>query len=325
MLEYGIVGAGLSGLVAAHLLKSENSSFAVIEKSRGVGGRTSTRRGEFGIRFDHGAQFFTLRDERIRELLRPLLDQGIIHRWDGQIPHDAYADSIKDSERFFAPQGMNRIAAYFAKDIPIRFETKVVRLEREKDAWKIFLISNGSDLEQVISARRLILTAPIPQALPLVEPFCSIRSVEMLSRISYRPCIAVLLAREAEFLFGKARWLRNESPIEWVCDNFLKGLSARPALTVHLKEHESSKLFQREDSEIIDLVKRELGLFEQGDFLYEAIHRWRFSQPLQTWIGPGRFHLENSSLMLIGDGFSGGRMEGAMSSALEGIDALKTA
>ena len=40
----------------------------LVEKGRGVGGRMATRRME-GARIDHGAQFFTVRDSRMEELL----------------------------------------------------------------------------------------------------------------------------------------------------------------------------------------------------------------------------------------------------------------
>lgn len=53
MTKIAIIGAGLSGLSIAHLLK-DYAQITVFEKARGVSGRLSTRRAEPYV-FDHGA------------------------------------------------------------------------------------------------------------------------------------------------------------------------------------------------------------------------------------------------------------------------------
>lgn len=58
-----IIGGGISGLLCATELKRAGMSVRVVDKGRGVGGRMATRR-MAGGRLDHGAQFFTVRDER---------------------------------------------------------------------------------------------------------------------------------------------------------------------------------------------------------------------------------------------------------------------
>ncbi|HMQ53993.1 MAG TPA: FAD-dependent oxidoreductase, partial [Anaerolineae bacterium] len=50
-----VVGAGLSGLMAANLLKAYGFKVTVLDKGRSVGGRLATRRIGPG-RADHGAQ-----------------------------------------------------------------------------------------------------------------------------------------------------------------------------------------------------------------------------------------------------------------------------
>ncbi|MEM7652453.1 MAG: FAD-dependent oxidoreductase, partial [Pseudomonadota bacterium] len=58
-----IIGAGISGLAAADRLRLSGHSVTLFDKSRGVGGRMATRRSDHGS-FDHGAQYFTVRDGR---------------------------------------------------------------------------------------------------------------------------------------------------------------------------------------------------------------------------------------------------------------------
>ena len=59
MVDYLVIGAGLSGLACARGLARSGASVQVLEKSRGVGGRCATRRLEgqpvdLGVTFLHG-------------------------------------------------------------------------------------------------------------------------------------------------------------------------------------------------------------------------------------------------------------------------------
>ena len=73
-----VVGAGIAGIACARTLMQAGHRVTVFEKSAGAGGRMSTRRTEFGG-FDHGAQYFTVRDARFRQLLQ--LTPDLVRPW----------------------------------------------------------------------------------------------------------------------------------------------------------------------------------------------------------------------------------------------------
>ena len=64
-----VVGAGLSGLVAARTLSDAGVRVTILESEHKVGGRMRTDRVRDGV-FDHGAQFFTVRSDRFAEMVQ---------------------------------------------------------------------------------------------------------------------------------------------------------------------------------------------------------------------------------------------------------------
>ena len=68
-----IVGAGMAGITAARTLAQAGHQVMVFDKSSGAGGRMATRRSPFGG-FDHGAQYFTVRDPRLALALQTVPD-----------------------------------------------------------------------------------------------------------------------------------------------------------------------------------------------------------------------------------------------------------
>ena len=66
-MKIAIIGSGIAGLSAARELRQNGVDVYLYEKSRGVGGRMSTRyAGDW--EFDHGAQYFTAQDEDLKKL-----------------------------------------------------------------------------------------------------------------------------------------------------------------------------------------------------------------------------------------------------------------
>ncbi|NBV51116.1 FAD-dependent oxidoreductase [bacterium] len=58
-----VIGAGISGLASARALQDQGFSVAILEKSRGLGGRMATRRDENGL-WDHGVPWLWIMGSR---------------------------------------------------------------------------------------------------------------------------------------------------------------------------------------------------------------------------------------------------------------------
>ena len=71
-VRVAIVGAGLSGLVAARHLDAKGISFVVLEARDRVGGRTLSHTTKFGTRVDLGAQWIGPSQDRVLKLVDDL-------------------------------------------------------------------------------------------------------------------------------------------------------------------------------------------------------------------------------------------------------------
>ena len=67
MLDFCIIGSGISGSTIANYLK-KNYSIKVFDKARGVGGRSSFKRYKGNIGFDHGLQYLSPRSKNLNLL-----------------------------------------------------------------------------------------------------------------------------------------------------------------------------------------------------------------------------------------------------------------
>lgn len=83
-MRIGIVGAGMAGLACAEELTSLGHEVRLFDKGREPGGRMSTRRiptsaGE--ANFDHGAQYFTVRDDAFQQKVAAWISEGAAAPW----------------------------------------------------------------------------------------------------------------------------------------------------------------------------------------------------------------------------------------------------
>ena len=127
-----VVGAGISGLLAASALQREGWDVTVLDKGRGVGGRMATRRVGEGT-FDHGAQFFTVRGERFAGLVEGWLGAGVATEWTRGFA-DAYGRPNEDGHpRYRGAEGMTSIPKYISRGLDVRTGERALRVDDGDD------------------------------------------------------------------------------------------------------------------------------------------------------------------------------------------------
>lgn len=328
--DVAIVGAGMSGLMAARALAEAGRSVYVADKGRSVGGRMATRRLGSG-QADHGAQFFTVRDPRFRAFVTGWIETGLVFEWargwgDGSA-HDGHA-------RYAVRGGMNALTRQLQADAEaagaqIGVNLTVAAVRSLEDGWQLDIRQNNDGESSVVRAGALILTPPVPQSLALLKqgdvvlPDGARLALEM---IRYQPCIAVMLRVNGTIsLPAPGALQRPEAPIPWIADNNSKGLSPDELLlTMHAGADLSRELYDEADDVIVRAFRVDLQPYlSEGAQIVEAqVKRWRYSQPETPYAGRCLRIDDAAPLVFAGDAFGGPRVEGAALSGLAAADSF---
>ena len=179
-----IIGAGLAGCSAGESLLNHNISTQIVEKSSSIGGRLANKRFD-GACFDSGAQFFTARNDEFKNFTNDCINGGTVEEWYSHFPgsKDRYP-------RYRGIPLMNTLAKRLSKNLQIKLKKTVIRLTEKQGFWFTDLSDNTQ-----IKSKALILTAPAPQTLDLIQRSniqidSSISNI--LASISYESCFAIM-------------------------------------------------------------------------------------------------------------------------------------
>jgi renalase len=299
-----IVGAGMAGLSAAAVLRDAGWHVQLLDKGRGVGGRMATRR-IGGSRFDHGAQFFTVRDESFHAAIENWKSSGWVVPWFTDEGHTRYRGI----------HGMNGLAKELAVGLDIHTETTVATILPDPEGWRI-LVHTG----QEFLANTVIVTCPVPQSLALVGD----AAPKELTNLAYDPCFALMAVLDGPSLVPAPGYVRPESgPLSFLADNARKGISEGPgALTVHASAEFSRHWFDGNREEITRVLLDAAIPWLGSRVTSTQLHRWKFSHPVNPYPDPCFMTNAPSPLVFAGDSFGSPRVEGAWLSGLASAKAL---
>jgi renalase len=306
-----VVGAGLSGLVAARTLQDAGVRVTILEKEKKVGGRMRTDLLDDGV-FDHGAQFFTVRSDRFEEMVESWISAGVAEEWTRGFA-DANGEQREDGyPRYKGTRGMTGITEHLAQDLDVLKGMEVSGLRRSDRSWEVF--AGGS----VYSADGLVLTPPSALALvddndvPLPE-----EARLVLERIDYAPCIAVMALLDGPGEVPDPGGVQvGSDPLFWVADNRKKGISEVPAVTIHAGPEFSREHAHSDDATIARLLLEEAKEYVRTSVLATAVYRWEYSQPTNPHDEPFVYVEGPPTLVFCGDAYAGPKVEGAVTSGL---------
>jgi renalase len=318
-VRIAVVGAGIAGLAAARALVDRQHEVTVFERAGIAGGRVGTKivksielpRGLSGeLAFDHGAQYFTVRDQRFSELAAEWDRDRVIARWNGRIvmfDGEGWEEVEDETLRYAGIPGMSAIAKALAAGLDIKYGERIESL---------------APLQ--LDFDRIILAIPPALALPLVEQVPAL--AEKAASVAMQPNWTVMAAFEqrvaarfdAGFVHGSAvNWIaRNSSKPKrnWQIDTWVIQASPLWSRTHFDDQPDDVGAFLMEAFE--DLIPAGL-----PRAFYATVHRWRHAAadpPMAT----GAIHDPDSKITLCGDWCKGPRIEDAYLSGIEAAEAL---
>ena len=310
-----VVGAGLSGLMAARSLADHGLEVTVFDKARGVSGRAATRRHGERV-FDHGAQYFTARDPRFQHYVCTWREQGLVAPWQGTIATARDSEiSVKtdNPKRYVGIPGMSALGKHLAEPLTVVLQTRIHELSRDNGSWRL----HAGDSDEFGPFQVVLLALPAEQAVPLLSASPALRA--QAAGVRMQPTWTVLAGFEAPLAIPADGLFCHDSSLSWIArSNSKPGRNGGENWVLHASADWSEAHLEDEPEAVIQAQLAELyrvtGCAPGNPVLTQA-HRWRYAQAGES-LNVGCLWDGDLGLGVCGDWCQGSRVEGAFLSGM---------
>lgn len=306
ILDVVIVGAGIAGLTAAKELSRHGCRVAVYEKSRGTGGRMSSKRvalddSQF-MSFDLGCASFSASSEEFKQQISQWHNDGVISPW--------WKDSSGNTHYVGIPRSSS-ITRHLSKNVACYFKTKIGSLTFDNDVWNV--VSDESD-EIIARAKQVVLATPPDQAYDLLHR-SSLRDCELtqsLGHVLMNPqWVMGVEVDQLPINFPEVAQPQNDIILS-ISHESIK--PHRDTLDKHVLQVQATVAWTQQHlevnkTEVSEILQNELSLYFSDIFgcdiniKHSYLHRWLYSQTQKgTYKVNSNLYLsDESGIALIGD------------------------
>jgi renalase len=307
MKDIAIIGTGFSAASFSYFVKKDLDFY---EKSRGVGGRCSTRRVDNVGLFDHGLQYIKSQDEEFKKFLK---DYCV---WQGNFKIFQNNQLIDDlgKERIIHENGNNALVKNLFKNKNVMLNKELKNLEKKSDNFQLTFKDDTQE-----NYKTVIITAPFQQAYNLTKQFTE----NFFSKFDYsmQPNLTLMVAFnksaisfEDDDVLGfaanentKKKDLINkdlelwtiQSSLKYAIKNIYEYRNNKPSLMDEMLKSFSTKLK-------VDIKK--------DNIQYSDIHGWLYAYNQKT-AATNCYWDKDLRLGICGDWFSGGNAANAFANA----------
>lgn len=311
--QIAVIGAGMAGLSCARHLQEAGCRVTVFDKARAPGGRMSTRRGD-GWQCDHGAQYFTVRDERFRAEVARWEAAGVAGLWEprlavldaGGVPARAAPDG---KARFVGIPRMSAPAGWLAANLRVHSGHTVVDMRHDHAGWRLHTKEHG-----VAGARfdAVVLALPPAQAAVLLQPLLPLTAMQAEAR-TMLPCwtLMVRYAGAATYAPGFDAAFVNHGPLRWIArDSSKPGRHGDDVWVLQASPAWSAAHLEDDSAGVTAALLAAFAALGAPAPAAATAHRWRYARA-QLPESAQSVWLPAVCVGLCGDWLGGGRVEDA--------------
>ena len=324
-----VIGAGIAGAACAVSLQRAGVKVTVFDKSRGVGGRMSTRRAtwndaqglEQSAEFDHGAQHFTATHPRFKAVLKRAISVGCAGEWQPQI-HSAWPGT-QDVNAYVAVPHMPALTRHLLAGLPMHMGEQVQRLQRHADGWHL-VVQGG---ETVGPFDHVMLALPPSQAATLLAGHQDAWA-DQLAGVNMQACWTLMaVTQDLDWPWDACE--PSTGPLAWVARNDRKPGRETPkgcaTWVAQASAAWSAEHLEEDSASVLESLKAalasQLPTGQKIDWRHTSVHRWRYSSPAtarqyECW------HDATLGLGVCGDFMGAGNVEAAWRSGDELADTV---
>jgi predicted NAD/FAD-dependent oxidoreductase len=338
MKHTAVIGAGMAGISLARTLMQAGHQVSVFEKSHGAGGRMATRNTPYG-HFDHGVQYFTIRDPQFMHAITSVPGTPEICR-----PWSANAVRVLDplgrvieaplplrEPHFVAAPGMNSLLRHWAQPLEtaqaLHLESQVQFLRQSTVGGKSWdmVCSDGA---VHTGFDHVVLAIPHVQADYLLRqsgaPAVGFAGLSDMADVEVAPCWTLMLAfplAQPTMNHLGPQWNAARSThhrVAWICRESSKpGRSSVERWTVQASaqwsQHHLEDDAERVQAKLLKAFSELTGIRAEPGFA--RTHLWRYAKTVKPL---GKKHLWDPRLNIgvCGDWLLGHRVEDAFVSGL---------
>ena len=336
-----VIGAGMAGIVCARTLAQAGHQVRVFERNAAPGGRMACLATPFGG-FDHGAQYFTVRDARFTQALTTA--PGLCRPWSANTvrvldPHGRVAAAaLTGGESHWVPvPGMDALLRHWAAPLvaaqALEVDTQAIAVTPDTihpDKWQIATVGTPGEPEaqHVFGGFDAVaLAVPQAQAQQLLRASALAPALqERLAGVTVGPCWTLLLAFpqavQATLAHLGPQWNAARSThhrIAWLARESSKpGRGTVERWTVQASTAWSAEHQQDDAARVQAKLRRAFSEVTgiRAEPAFTRVHGWNQAQ---TLVPLGESHLWDPRLGigLAGDWCLGHRVEDAFVSGLE--------
>lgn len=277
----GVVGAGISGVACARVLRAAGIDVVVHERSHGVGGRMASPR-LHERRVDTGAAYFTVEGDGFTAQAREWQRRGLAGPWTDTLGvwADGEMGSKQGPDRWHAPGGLRSLVEDLATDLDVRLASPVT------------VVGPGPALDGT-TYDTVVLAMPDPQALRLLDDSHDGARAQLAGR-TWDPVLTVVVgALERTWGELSAAFVNGHPAVALVADDGARRGDGAPVLVAHTTTALAAAHLDDPDAVVPDVLA---GLAEilpgTLEVSWTKFHRWGLAKPsapreVDHWLGGG--------------------------------------